>query len=227
MSAKYFITGTDTDVGKTFVASAILARAKSESYSTLGMKPIAAGCEESPEGLRNEDALLLKENSSIQLSYQQVNPVALKPAIAPHIALQEAGKKATVDQLSGYCQGILSQKADLTLIEGAGGWRVPLNASQTLADLARSLQLPVIMVVGLRLGCISHALLTAEAILRDGLTLAGWVGNTLDTEMPRLQENIDTLCHVIPSPCFGIIPFLSSGKPREACQYLKLELIVG
>ena len=227
MTAKYFITGTDTDVGKTFIASALLAVAKADGYSTLGMKPIAAGCEDSPEGLRNEDALKLIEQSTVSLSYEQVNPVALKPAIAPHIALQEANKKVSINQLAGFCRGVLMKNADLTLIEGAGGWRVPLARQQTLADLAKELQLPVILVVGLRLGCINHAVLSAEAIQRDGLPIAGWVGNTVGSEMPRLQENIGTLHDLIPAPCIGIVPFIKNADAFEASQYLKPILKVG
>jgi len=227
MTAKYFITGTDTDVGKTFIASAMLAAAKADGYSTLGMKPIAAGCEDSPDGLRNEDALKLIEQSTVSLPYQQVNPVALKPAIAPHIALQEASKKASINQLAGFCRGVLMKNADLTLIEGAGGWRVPLDRQHTLADLAKELQLPVILVVGLRLGCINHAVLSAEAIQRDGLPIAGWVGNTVGSEMPRLQENIGTLHDLLPAPCIGIVPFIKNADTLEASQYLKPVLKVG
>lgn len=226
MAAKYFISGTDTDVGKTFIASALLAGAKAQGYSTLGMKPIAAGCAETAAGLQNEDALKLQQNSSIVLPYQQVNPVVLKPAIAPHIALQEAGRRVNISQLAGFCRGVLMKKADLTLIEGAGGWRVPLNAQETLADLAKELQLPVILVVGLRLGCINHAILTAEAIQRDGVSLAGWVGNTIDPEMPRLNENIETLNAVIPAPCLGIMPYLDSNNCIEAAQYLKFDALI-
>lgn len=226
MAAKYFISGTDTDVGKTFIASALLAGAKAQGYSTLGMKPIAAGCAETAAGLQNEDALKLQQNSSIEMPYQQVNPVALKPAIAPHIALQEAGRRVNISQLAGFCRGVLMKKADLTLIEGAGGWRVPLNAQETLADLAKELQLPVILVVGLRLGCINHAILTAEAIQRDGVSLAGWVGNTIDPEMPRLNENIETLNAVIPAPCLGIMPYLDSNNCIEAAQYLKFDALI-
>lgn len=226
MAAKYFISGTDTDVGKTFIASALLAGAKAQGYSTLGMKPIAAGCAETAAGLQNEDALKLQQNSSIVLPYQQVNPVVLKPAIAPHIALQEVGRRVNISQLAGFCRGVLMKKADLTLIEGAGGWRVPLNAQETLADLAKELQLPVILVVGLRLGCINHAILTAEAIQRDGVSLAGWVGNTIDPEMPRLNENIETLNAVIPAPCLGIMPYLDSNNCIEAAQYLKFDALI-
>ena len=221
MTAKYFISGTDTDVGKTFIASAMLAAAKAEGHSTLGMKPIAAGCEETPDGLRNEDALKLIEQSTISLPYQQVNPIALKPAIAPHIALLEAKKNVSINQLAGFCRGVLMKNADLILIEGAGGWRVPLDRHHTLADLAIELQLPVILVVGLRLGCINHAVLSAEAIQRDGLQIAGWVGNTVDSEMPRLQENIGTLHDLIPAPCLGIVPFIKNADALEASQYLK------
>lgn len=215
----FFVTGTDTGVGKTQVTAALLYAGREAGLSTAALKPVAAGCEATPEGLRNEDAVLLQSLVSEPLIYEQINPVALAPAIAPHIAATEARRAVSVQRLSGYCRGVLG-RADLTLVEGAGGWRVPINRSETLADLARLLNLPVILVVGMRLGCLNHALLTAEAVLRDGLPLAGWVANTLEADMPRLEENIASLSQRLPAPCLGVIPRLKEVSPAALVQYL-------
>lgn len=208
MSRKvFFVTGTDTGVGKTFVSVALLRAWAAQGKSTLGLKPVAAGCEQTPHGLRNDDALALQEAATVKIAYEQVNPVALVEAIAPHIAAAHEKRRVRVDQLAGLVRGAMMQaRADITLIEGAGGWRVPLNEQETLAGLAAALQVPVILVVGLRLGCINHALLTAEAIRRDGLPLAGWVGNCIDPDMPVRDENIATLQSALSAPLIGVLP---------------------
>ncbi|MGK0500161.1 MAG: dethiobiotin synthetase [Oceanicoccus sp.] len=223
---RFFITGTDTDVGKTLVATALVVAANKRGLSTLAVKPVAAGCEQTEDGLRNEDALLLQQTMSLPLSYEQVNPVALAPAIAPHIAAEQMGKRLRVSQLAGYCRGTLMQRADFAVVEGAGGWRVPLNHRETLADLAQELQLPVILVVGVKLGCINHALLTAEAIAADGLTLVGWVANQLDEAMPCYEENLLTLNSLIRAPCLGVIPRLLAPNAINAAGYLNLDLVI-
>lgn len=220
----FFITGTDTDAGKTLVATGLLAAARARGLSTAGLKPVAAGCDLTEQGLRNSDALLLQAQTSIELVYEQINPVALAAPIAPHIAAQQEKRNLSADRLAGFCRSSL-RLADFTLVEGAGGWRVPLNPSETLADLARVLQLPVIMVVGMRLGCINHALLTAEAIRNDGLRLAGWVANVRDADMPVLQENIDTLKARLPAPCLGVVPALAQPQAEAAAAYLNLDLL--
>ena len=203
----FFITGTDTGVGKTLMSAGLLLAAKERGLSTAALKPVAAGCEVAAEGLRNDDALLLQSVITQPLTYEQINPIALEPAIAPHIAAQQARRVLSVDRLAGFCRGVLNQ-ADFTLVEGAGGWRVPLNSAETLADLARTLQLPVILIVGIRLGCINHAMLTVEAIARDGLPLAGWVANIIDPDMPCQQENIVSLQQRLAAPCLGVVPYL-------------------
>lgn len=208
----FFITGTDTNVGKTLIASGLLVAANNMGLTTAALKPVAAGCEKTDAGLRNSDALLLQSVITEPMAYEQINPIALEAAIAPHIAAQQEKRVLSADRLAGFCRGSLNQ-ANVTLIEGAGGWRVPLNPSETLADLARILRLPVILVVGVRLGCINHALLTVEAIRNDGLTLAGWVANCVDADMPALQENIQSLAARIPAPCLGVVPWL---EPAES-----------
>ncbi len=218
----FFVTGTDTGVGKTCIAAGLLQAANHKGLTTAALKPVAAGCERTPDGLRNEDALLLQSVVNPPLDYEQINPVALEPAIAPHIAALEARRPLSSDRLAGYCRGVLGQ-ADFTVVEGAGGWRVPLNPAETLADLARQLNLPVILVVGVRLGCLNHALLTAEAIARDGLPLAGWVANVLDPDMPRLRENVDALGQRLRAPFLGWVPFLDTPDPDQVAKHLNLE----
>ena len=215
MTKKFFVTGTDTGVGKTLIASALLHAANQKHLRTLGLKPVAAGCEQTGEGLRNDDALQLMQAASVKLSYEQVNPVALQAAIAPHIAAANEGRRLSVDRLVGFCRGALMNKVDFCLIEGAGGWRVPLNPRETMADLARALDIPVLMVVGIRLGCINHALLTAEAIARDGLKLAGWVASCVEAEQPAWRENVDTLRALLPFPLLGVVPFMGVEPIRD------------
>ena len=223
---KFFITGTDTDVGKTLVAAGLLVAANTSGLSTVAMKPVAAGCEQTDVGLRNDDALLLQQTMSTQLPYEQLNPVALKLPIAPHIAAEKEGRRLRCSQLVGYCRGVLMQSVDVAVIEGAGGWRVPLNRAETLANLPKELNLPVILVVGMKLGCINHALLTAEAIMRDGLTLAGWVANRTVSEMACYPENLQTLKALLPAPCLGEIPYIDNPTPQLVAPYLSLDLVI-
>jgi dethiobiotin synthetase len=227
MTQAFFITGTDTDAGKTSIAAGLLCAAKQQQRSTLAMKPVASGCEMTAQGLRNSDALTLIAQSTVQLPYSQINPYAFAPAIAPHIAAQEAGVELSVADLYRAAQLILQEQADFTLVEGAGGWRVPISATEFLSDFAIALQLPVILVVGVKLGCINHALLTAQAILSDGLELAGWVANVVDPNCARLAENLTTLQQLMPVPCLAEVPYLSVASAesvvehvQQACQYL-------
>lgn len=213
MSPAYFITGTDTDVGKTTIAAGLLHAARLAGLSTAAGKPVASGCELTAKGLRNADALALQAQSSLPLAYAEVNPVAFEPAIAPHLAAREAGVALTVQSLLTPMRHLLAKGADFTLIEGAGGWRVPLADQDNLSDLAMALGLPVILVVGVRLGCINHALLTAEAIAQDGLQLAGWVANIIDPKTSRLEENLATLAERLPAPCLG-----RRRKENEKCK---------
>ncbi|WP_054084288.1 MULTISPECIES: dethiobiotin synthase [Pseudomonas syringae group] len=222
MSVAYFITGTDTDAGKTTVAAGLLHAARLAGLSTAAGKPVASGCGMTSEGLRNSDALALQAECSVELAYDEVNPLALEPAIAPHLAAREAGVVLTVDSLLQPMRHMLAKQADFTLIEGAGGWRVPLAGQSYLSDLAIALKLPVILVVGVRLGCINHAVLTAEAIARDGLHLAGWVANVIDGETSRLEENLATLIERLPAACLGRVPRLSSASAENVARYLDI-----
>ena len=226
MAKRYFITGTDTEIGKTTIAAALLHAARLSGLSTAAVKPVAAGCERTDEGLRNEDALALMSQCQPSIGYELINPVALEAAVAPHIAAQEEGVALTAEMLAAACQTVFEGNADLTLVEGAGGWRVPLNGQQTLADLAGMLGIPVVMVVGMRLGCINHALLTAEAIRADGLVLAGWVANRVDPAMSRPDENLATLEQLIDAPCLGVVPWLEQPSTNSIAAQLDISSLL-
>ena len=223
MSHTYFVTGTDTEVGKTAVSCALLQAAAIAGLSTAAVKPVAAGCDE--EG-RNEDALQLMDAMTASMDYEQVNPVALEAAIAPHIAAQQEGRRVQASRLAGLCRGVMISGAELVLIEGAGGWRVPVSPRETLADLARELQVGVILVVGMRLGCLNHALLTAEAVRRDGLELAGWVANQPGERMNCHQQNLDTLRAMLPAPFLGELPHFSPWDPILAAKSLDIQPLI-
>lgn len=207
MADAVFVTGTDTGVGKSLVAAALLAAAGVRGLRTVGLKPLAAGAERSAVGLRNEDAELLIRAMNLALPYHEVNPVVLEPPIAPHLALARRGERLTAQELRARCEPALQHGHELAVVEGAGGWRVPLAGHETLAEMARLLGFPVVLVVGMRLGCLNHALLTAEAIRSDGLPLAGWVANVVDPHMACLQENVATLDALLGAPRLGLIPW--------------------
>lgn len=220
----FFVTGTDTDAGKTFVSAALLHKASSEGLRSLALKPVASGSEQLEEGLRNSDALILQGAMSETLDYEQLNPFTFEPAIAPHIAAEQAGLRLSASRLAGFCRGALFTPHDFSLIEGAGGWRVPLNERENFSDLAREMNLPVILVVGLRLGCINHALLSLEAIANDGLRVAGWIANHVDPDMSCMEENLATLKRRVDAPYLGFVPNLSDEKDamKKAAEYLSL-----
>ncbi len=225
MPHAYFVTGTDTEIGKTTIAAGLLHAARRAGLSTAAAKPVASGCVATAEGLRNDDALALLSQCSLPLRYDEVNPLAFAPAIAPHLAAREAGVRLDVASLQQAVGAILARGADFTLVEGAGGWRVPLSGQETLSDLPVALNLPVILVVGVRLGCINHAVLSAEAIARDGLRLAGWVANVVDAQTSRLDDNLATLAERLPAPCLGQVPRLSQATPAAVAEHLSLETL--
>jgi len=207
MANALFITGTDTGIGKSWCSAALLWKLQQQGHSAVGMKPVASGCVETAEGLRNEDALLLQQFSSMPIPYNEINPYSFKPAIAPHIAAEQAGISIDFKVIRESFDSI-SNHSDFTVVEGVGGWLVPLNAQQTIADLATTLRLPVIMVVGLRLGCINHALLTAQQIQQGGNALVGWIANTIEQNMAVREENLQTLQRLIDAPLLGVVPHL-------------------
>ena len=229
----FFVTGTDTEVGKTFVSEALLILLNKKGLLTAGYKPIAAGCELTSQGLRNEDALTLQLHSSIDLSYDEVNPIAFEAAIAPHLAAQNLSEDVTAQPISidtvreGF-NCLLQKKPDVLVVEGAGGWRLPLGIdyegqARYLSEFVVERNLSVILVVGMRLGCLNHAVLTAECIRNDGLKVAGWVANQVEPEMPFLEENIESLKTLLAAPFLGSVPRLNA--PEDAGAHIDLSVI--
>ncbi len=214
-----FVTGTDTGVGKTVVAAGLLTAMGAAGLRVRGMKPVASGSEATPEGLRNGDALHLLAASTDDPPYGTVNPYAFAPPVAPHLAAEEAGVAIEPGPIEAAFS-TLREGVDAVVVEGVGGWKVPLGRSWTTADLASRLGLPVVVVVGLRLGCINHALLTVESVLASGLPLLGWVANELEPEMACKRQNVTSLCERIPVPCLGLVPKLSQINDTEVAGYL-------
>jgi dethiobiotin synthetase len=217
-STHFFITGTDTEVGKTFISVGLVSLLQQQGYKTVGMKPIASGCEWLDGQWKNEDALALIKQSQTDLSYSLINPYAFEPAIAPHIAAEREGVTLSIANIKSNYE-LIAEQADAVIVEGAGGWYVPLNAESTMADLAAELQLPVILVVAIKLGCINHALLTVAAIEQQGLKLAGWVANHV-AEQSESTEMIETLTSRIDAPCLGVVPHLNNNE--SAASFLRL-----
>lgn len=217
----YFVTGTDTGVGKTLAAAALLCAFTARGRRAAGMKPVAAGAERTAAGLRNADALTLQRGSSVELPYDLVNPYCFEPPIAPHLAAAESGTSIDLEVLV-HCYGQIAAQAEVVVVEGAGGWLVPLDAALTFAAVPARLSLGVVLVVGLRLGCINHALLTAEAIGHHGCRSVAWIGSVLDPGMLRLERNVETLRDRLPMPCLGVIPRLASPAPATAARWLDL-----
>lgn len=219
-----FVTGTDTGVGKTRVAAGLIAALRGPGQRVAGMKPVASGCLATPEGLRSDDALELISASGQDLPYGWVNPYAFAPAIAPHIAAAEAATPVRF----GVVQEALARlaaTADCVVVEGVGGWRVPLGADGDVATLAERLALPVILVVGLRLGCLSHAALTAADIRRCGLPFAGWVASTIDANLERPLENLACLAELLPEPCLGVLAHRPVAGPDEVAASLDVSAL--
>lgn len=199
MKQAFFITGTDTGVGKTHVACKLIADYVAQGYQVVGMKPVAAGCELVDGTWVNEDVLKLEAASNVQASRELTNPYSFKAAIAPHIAAEKAGVVVEIKVIQQAFKA-LADMADIVIVEGAGGFLVPLNETETMADLATALNIPIILVVGMRLGCINHSLLTVEAIKSRNLQLYGWVANHIELNMPMLEENEASLTGRIKQP---------------------------
>jgi dethiobiotin synthetase len=226
-----FVAGTDTDVGKTLVSCALLHAYASTGWQVAGMKPVAAGCEIAQDGeiFRNgefvcEDVQLLRQVSSRLFPPELVNPYAFMPPVSPHIAAAEARQMISLDKIA-RCYEILSAQLDLVVVEGSGGFRAPLSERLDMADLAVRLGLPVVLVVGMRLGCLNHALLTAEAIRSRGLALAGWVANQIDPGMDRFEANIDTLRQRLDAPLLGVVAFSKQADAAEIGRKLSLPIL--
>jgi dethiobiotin synthetase len=217
----YFVTGTDTGVGKTLVSCALMHAFAGQGLSVVGMKPVAAGCDEDNQ---NEDVKQLRTASTVLATYGQINPYSLYHPIAPHIAARHVGIQIDLSRILTSFRELLSQ-ADEVIVEGVGGFKVPLNDQQDTAEMAQQFKLPVILVVGMRLGCLNHALLTADAIAASGLRLAGWVANILTPDMPALRENIATLEQRLWAPMLGVIEYQLTPDSREMAKQLNIQLL--
>lgn len=203
-----FVTGTDTGVGKTVVSVALMQALAQRGLRVAGFKPVASGCSATPGGLRNDDAQALMDHSAVTGAYELFNPFALRAAVAPHLAAAADGVTIDLETIED-CYRRLARDCDLVLVEGAGGWRVPLGGGIGLWDVPRRLGLAVVLVVGIRLGCLNHARLSAEAIRGDGLELAGWVANAIDPGMACFSENVQTLRESLGAPLLGVLPLAS------------------
>jgi dethiobiotin synthetase len=217
----FFVTGTDTGVGKTLICCALICRFAARGKSVIGMKPVASGAIRSADGLVNDDVALLRAASNVEAPPRLVNPYCFEPPIAPHLAAEQAGSAielATV--VRAYRQ--LAALADIVIVEGVGGFCVPLNAREDGADLAQRLGLPVILAVGVRLGCLNHALLTAQAIRARGLRLAGWIANRIDPAMAAADQNVAALEERLAAPLLGDIEFTANPNPRRIAGLIAL-----
>jgi dethiobiotin synthetase len=214
--AGLFVTGTDTGVGKTLVAVSLVAALARHGVRVSVMKPIASESEHTPAGLRNADALALMDAASVRPPYSAVNPYCFEPAISPHIAAEEVGIEIDVGVIRSQYE-ILAENASFVVVEGAGGWYVPINARQSIADLPKALNIPVLLVVGLRLGCLNHAQLTREAIEASGAEFAGWVGNCMDPSLQRLAENLSTLERRLGCEPLAVFPFEPEAHSNVRC----------
>ena len=209
-----FVTGTDTGVGKTVVACALLHRLRARGLRAVGMKPVAAGVEATPDGQVNPDVLALRRASSWLAPLDQVNPYCFEPPIAPHVAAALTGERIEIGPIR-KAFAALRASADAVVVEGVGGFLVPLNEREDASDLAAALGLPVVLVVGMRLGCLNHALLTQQAIARRSLRLAGWIANSIDPGMARFDENLSALRQRIGAPLLGVLPYRPCPDPSS------------
>ena len=209
MAEGFFITGTDTGIGKTWSSVALLHYFRQQGKIVLGMKPVASGCENNNGRLRNEDALLLQQHASHNAKYSLINPYAFAQPVSPHIAANCSGQQINLQEIH-RCYSMLREQADLVIVEGVGGWRVPLSKHLDVSDMAISLKLPVIVVVGIRLGCINHAKLTFQAVTTSGLPFAGWIATCVEPKMMAREENIETIERMTEAPLLGVLPYLEN-----------------
>ena len=219
MTVGVFVTGTDTGIGKTLASCTLLHAFRARGLRAVGMKPLASGSDATPDGLRNEDALALQAASDPRPPYDDVNPYALPLPLAPELAARDAGVEvALAPMLAAHAR--LAARAEVVVVEGVGGWAAPLSAQLDQADLVRALRLPVVLVVGLRLGCLNHAYLSARAIAADGCRLAGWIGTGVDPGMARIDDNRALLAARLPAPCLGWLPWQAAPDPGALAPHL-------
>lgn len=217
-----FIAGTDTGIGKTHASCALIHALRHAGSTAAGMKPVASGCEETADGLRNEDALALQQASSAPVpAYATISPLAMREPLSPHLAAQRDGVTIALKPMRAAFEQLLASHEHV-VVEGVGGWMVPLAPGLDASEIPLAWRLPVILVVGLRLGCLSHARLTARAIVEDGCELLGWIGNRIDPQMAAVEENLATLEDLLPAPCLGVLEH----GPAAAQAAVKLERAV-
>lgn len=219
-----YVTGTDTGIGKTLASSALLHALRGQGLRAAGMKPVASGCERIEGEWRNADALALQAAGEPGIAYADINPYALEHPLAPELAARDAGIELTLRPiLDAYAR--LADRADALIVEGVGGWAAPLSSSLMQADLVRALQLPVVLVVGLRLGCLNHAWLSARAIAADGIHLAGWIASHVDPEMQRVEDNLAMLRERMPGSCWGVLPHAPDADPVAMARHLRIPVL--
>ncbi|GLO60457.1 ATP-dependent dethiobiotin synthetase BioD [Vibrio sp. MACH09] len=221
----FFIAGTDTEVGKTVVSKAILQALAAHGLTTIGYKPVAAGCKDSEDGRRNSDALHLQQAATREIAYDDVNPYALLSPTSPHIAAKQEEVVIDYSVLSDKLQQH-KQTADVVLVEGAGGWRVPISQTDCLSTWVKQEKMPVVLVVGIKLGCLSHAMLSVEAIQNDGLEIIGWAANRINPGTENYSEIIRMLEEKIPAPKLGEIPYVPSVKKRDIGKFMDITPIL-
>ena len=219
-----YVTGTDTGIGKTLASRALLHALRGHGLRALGMKPVASGCERIDGEWKNADALALLEAGDPRADYANVNPFALEHPLAPELAARDAGIEVALQPILD-AHARLAARADALIVEGVGGWAAPLSATLMQADLVRALQVPVLLVVGLRLGCLNHALLSARAIAQDGLHLAGWIASHVDPAMERVDDNIAMLRERMPATCWGVLPHVSDADPAALARYFRIPVL--
>ena len=221
MSFGVYVTGTDTGIGKTLTSSALLHALRAHGLRVAGMKPVASGCERIDGGWRNADALALQAAGEAGIAYADINPFALEHPLAPELAARDAGVEVALAPILDAHARLVAQ-ADAVVVEGVGGWAAPLSASLMQADLVRALRLPVVLVVGLRLGCLNHALLSARAIVDDGVQLAGWIASHVDPAMERVEDNLAMLRERLPAPCWCVLPHAPGIDPALLARHLRI-----
>lgn len=221
-----YVTGTDTGIGKTLTSCALLHALRGHGLRACGMKPVASGSQWLDGQWKNEDALALQTASTPGAAYADINPFAFEHPLAPELAARDAGSEVTLAPIvDAYAR--LAQQSEALVVEGVGGWEAPLSARLMQVDVVRALQLPVLLVVGLRLGCLNHALLSARAIVADGVHLAGWIASHVDPSMERVEDNLTMLQQRLPAPCWGVLPHAPNGDPAQLAARLRIPTLAG
>ncbi len=221
-----YVTGTDTGIGKTLASTALLHVLRGHGVRAIGMKPVASGCEQAEGQWRNADALALLAASDPRPAYDDLNPFALPAPLAPELAARDAGIEIALSSILD-AHARLAAQADALVVEGVGGWAAPLSATLMQADFVHALRMPVLLVVGMRLGCLSHALLSARAIANDGAHLAGWIASHVDPGMERVEDNLRMLRERLPAPCWGVLPHIADPDPARLATHLRIPMLAG